>query len=76
MSRPTRTGSDFMTQFTIKGDWKAIAAKLKQKWSQLTDDDLKYVAGQQEALIGRIQKRTGQSRNAVEKVVRDLCFGR
>jgi uncharacterized protein YjbJ (UPF0337 family) len=65
-----------MTQFTIKGDWKTIAAKLKQKWSQLTDADLKYVAGQQEELIGRIQKRTGQSRNAVEKVVRDLCFGK
>jgi uncharacterized protein YjbJ (UPF0337 family) len=64
-----------MTKFTIKGDWAAIKRKLKQKWSQLTDDDLKYVAGQQEELIGRIQKRTGQSRNAVEKVVRDLCFG-
>lgn len=65
-----------MTKFTIKGDWKTIAAKLKQKWSQLTDEDLKYSAGQQEALIGRIQKRTGQNRNAVEKVLRDLCYAK
>ena len=71
-----RPSPETMTQFTIKGDWKTIAAKLKQKWPQLTDPDLKYVAGQQGELISRIQKRTGQSRNAVEKVVRDLCFGK
>jgi uncharacterized protein YjbJ (UPF0337 family) len=62
-----------MTTLEIKGDWNITKGKLKQKWAQLTDDDLQYVAGKQEELLGRIQKRTGQSRDAVEKAVKEFC---
>ena len=55
----------------IKGDWKIIKAKLKQKWAKLTDDDLKYADGKKDELIGRIQKRTGETREAVEKAVNE-----
>jgi uncharacterized protein YjbJ (UPF0337 family) len=44
---------------------------LKQKWAKLTDSDLQYVEGKQEELVGRIQKRTGETREAVEKVIQD-----
>ena len=47
--------------------------KLKQKWAKLTDDDLQYAEGKQEELLGRIQKRTGETREAVEKAVREVC---
>lgn len=60
-----------MTTLEIKGDWNIIKGKLKQKWAKLTDDDLQYVDGKQEELIGRIQKRTGETREAVEKAVKD-----
>lgn len=62
-----------MTTLEIKGDWNIAKGKLKQRWAQLTDDDLQYVAGKQEELLGRIQKRTGQSRDAVEKAVKESC---
>ncbi len=62
-----------MTTLEIKGDWNIAKGKLKQKWAHLTDDDLQYVAGKQEELLGRIQKRTGQSRDAVEKAVKESC---
>jgi uncharacterized protein YjbJ (UPF0337 family) len=62
-----------MTTLEIKGDWNIAKGKLKQKWAQLTDDDLQYVAGKQDELLGRIQKRTGQSRDAVEKAVKESC---
>ena len=60
-----------MNSLEIKGDWNITRGKLKQKWAQLTDDDLQYAEGKQEELLGRIQKRTGETREAVEKVLRE-----
>ena len=62
-----------MTTLEIKGDWNIAKGKLKQKWAGLTDDDLQYAEGQQEELVGRIQKRTGETREAVEKAVHESC---
>jgi uncharacterized protein YjbJ (UPF0337 family) len=62
-----------MTTLEIKGDWNITKGKLKQKWADLTDDDLQYAEGQQTELVGRIQKRTGQTREAIEKVLHDSC---
>ena len=62
-----------MTKLEIKGDWNITKGKLKQKWAKLTDDDLQYVEGKSEELLGRIQRRTGESREAVEKAVKEAC---
>ena len=62
-----------MNTLELKGNWNIIKGKLKQKWGDLTDDDLDYVEGQKDELIGRIQKRTGQTREAVEKELNDSC---
>ena len=61
-----------MTTLEIKGDWNITKGKLKQKWAKLTDSDLTYVEGQQEELRGRIQKRTGETREAVEKALKEF----
>ncbi|MBK1881351.1 CsbD family protein [Luteolibacter pohnpeiensis] len=60
-----------MNKLEIKGDWNITKGKLKQKWASLTDDDLRYADGQADELVGRIQKRTGQTREAVEDAIRD-----
>ena len=60
-----------MNKLEIKGDWNITKGKLKQKWAKLTDDDLQYVAGKNDELLGRIQKRTGETREAVEKAIND-----
>jgi uncharacterized protein YjbJ (UPF0337 family) len=62
-----------MSTLEIKGDWNITKGKLKQKWASLTNDDLQFAEGQQDELIGRIQKRTGETRAAVEKAVKELC---
>jgi uncharacterized protein YjbJ (UPF0337 family) len=62
-----------MTTLEIKGDWNITKGKLKQKWAKLTDDDLQYAEGKQDELIGRIQKRTGETREAVEKALKECC---
>ncbi len=60
-----------MNTLEIKGDWNIAKGKLKQKWAKLTDDDLQYIAGREEEMLGRIQKRTGETREAVEKAINE-----
>jgi len=47
------------TKLSLKGNWNVIKGKLKQTYGELTDDDLKYTEGQEDELVGRIQKRVG-----------------
>jgi uncharacterized protein YjbJ (UPF0337 family) len=61
-----------MNKLEIKGDWNITKGKLKQKWAKLTDDDLRFTEGQEDELIGRIQKRTGENREAVEKALKEI----
>ena len=61
-----------MNSLEIKGNWNIISGNLKQKWDQLTDDDLQYSEGQLEELMGRIQRRTGQTRRAIEHAIRKV----
>ena len=60
-----------MNTLEIKGDWNVTKGKIKQKWGQLTDNDLTYTKGQADELVGRIQKRTGETREAVEQALKD-----
>ena len=62
-----------MNTLEIKGDWNITKGKLKQKWAKLTDDDLQFVEGKQEELLGRIQQRTGAARAAVETAIKEAC---
>lgn len=63
-----------MSTLTAKGNWNIAKGKLKQKFAQLTNDDLQFTEGKQDELIGRIQKRTGHAREKIEPIV-DECFG-
>jgi uncharacterized protein YjbJ (UPF0337 family) len=60
-----------MNKLEIKGDWNIAKGKLKQKYAQLTDNDLRYVEGQEDELVGRIQKLTGRTQKEVEAAVRE-----
>ena len=68
-----KTEQSTMNTLEIKGDWNITKGKLKQKWAKLTDDDLQFAEGKQDELLGRIQKRTGETREAVEKAVKEAC---
>ena len=54
----------------LKGNWNEVKGTLKQKYAQLTDDDLKYVKGKEEELMGRIQKKLGLTREAVDLIIK------
>jgi len=50
----------------IKGHWGELRGKLKERWGQLTQDDLQIVDGNVDQLISRIQQRVGAERRAIE----------
>lgn len=56
----------------IKGQWKELKGKVREKWGQLTDDDLTEIKGRRDQLIGRIQQRYGLERDRAEEEVRDF----
>lgn len=60
-----------MNTLDIKGDRNLAKGKLKQRWTSLTDDDLKFANGMSDELLDRIQKRTGESRETVEKAIKE-----
>jgi uncharacterized protein YjbJ (UPF0337 family) len=60
-----------MNTQTIKGRWNEIKGGLKQKYAQLTEDDLKYVEGKEEELVGRIQKKLGITKDAVGLIIEE-----
>jgi len=51
----------------LQGQWNQIRGELKKKWGQLTDDDLRFNNGNIDQLVGKIQQRTGEAREAIEQ---------
>jgi uncharacterized protein YjbJ (UPF0337 family) len=58
-----------MNALQIKGSWKEVQGKLKQKYAQLTDNDLMFTEGKEDELLGRIQKRIGKSKEEVKREI-------
>jgi uncharacterized protein YjbJ (UPF0337 family) len=56
----------------IQGQWNRIRGELKRRWAQLTDDDLMMQSGNVDQLVGRIQAKTGEGREAIERFLGDL----
>jgi len=61
-----------MDKLEIKGKWNEIKGKIKQYYANLSDDDLKYEEGKDEELYGRLQQKTGKTRDEVIKWLRSL----
>lgn len=55
----------------IAGNWKQIKGKARQKWGELTDDDLEQIGGRKDELVGRLQERKGIAREEAEREVRE-----
>ncbi len=56
----------------IKGSWNELKGKLKQKYGQLTDDDLTYTEGKEDELYGRLQQRLGKTKDEVRRELDNL----
>ena len=61
-----------MTKLTFKGTWNEAKGRLKQKYAQLTDDDLLFEEGKEDELLGRLQKRLGKSKEDVRREIEEF----
>ncbi len=61
-----------MTKLELKGNWNDTKGKLKQKYADLTDDDLLYAEGKEDELLGRLQKKLGRSKEELRDEISAL----
>lgn len=61
-----------MDELRTEGTWNRIKGAIKQKWAELTDDDLKYAEGGADDIVGRIQQRTGRAKDEIRAEIQRL----
>ncbi len=61
-----------VNQQVLTGNWNEIKGKIRSHWGQLTDDDLTQFRGQVDSLVGTIQRKTGEGREAIESYLNEL----
>lgn len=61
-----------MDKLELKGKWNEIKGKVKQAYADLTDDDLKHEEGKDEELYGRLQQKTGKTRDELVDWIKSL----
>src|SRR6185503_2380946 len=59
-------------QQQLQGNWNEIKGAVKKKWGQITDQDLVTAEGNTERLVGLIQRKTGETRDAIEHFLEEL----
>lgn len=57
------------TSEKMKGNWNQFKGKLREKWGNLTDDELDRMQGQREQLAGHLQKKSGERREQIDQHV-------
>jgi uncharacterized protein YjbJ (UPF0337 family) len=58
-----------VTRQQLQGKWNEVSGRLKEKWGNLTDDDLSRAEGNVEQLVGMVQQKTGRAKEEVEKFI-------
>ena len=58
-----------MNKLTAEGTWNEIKGKLKQKYGDLTDDDLAFAEGKEDELYGRLQKKLGKTKEEIREEI-------
>jgi uncharacterized protein YjbJ (UPF0337 family) len=69
--RATNAWRKMMDWNRVEGNWKQTKGKIKEKWGQLTDDDLTQINGKRDQLEGLIQERYGIAKDRARKDVED-----
>jgi uncharacterized protein YjbJ (UPF0337 family) len=60
------------TKLDLKGNWNQLKGKLKQRYGQLTDDDLTFSEGKEDELFGRLQQKLGKTKEAIRDEIEKL----
>ena len=63
-----------MNLLIAKGTWNVAKGKLLQKYAQLTHEDVAFVEGEEDELLGRLQKRLGLAQDEIEREIQELLL--
>jgi uncharacterized protein YjbJ (UPF0337 family) len=58
-----------MNDSEMKGNWNVIKGKIKQKYGELTDDDLTFAEGKEDEMWGRLQKKVGKTKEEINQEI-------
>ena len=58
-----------MNQDTLKGQWKQMTGSVKERWGELTDNDMAEAEGNYDQLVGKVQERYGRSHAEAKREV-------
>lgn len=61
--------TNVMNNDQIEGKWKQIRGEFKQKYGRLTDDDVTYSEGKFDEMLGKLQEKTGQSKEELKREI-------
>lgn len=61
-----------MNTTELKGKWEEQKGKLKQKFAQLTDDDLLFIDGKKDEMLGKLQMKLGKTKDELHKIIEAL----
>lgn len=61
-----------MSDLDLKGNWNELKGKIKQKYGDLTDDDLTYVEGKEDEFLGNLQKKLGKTKEDLASEIREM----
>lgn len=61
-----------MNKLLVKGTWNEVKGKLKQKYGELTDNDLLFTEGKEDELYGRLQTKLGKTKDEIRKVIENI----
>jgi uncharacterized protein YjbJ (UPF0337 family) len=61
-----------MNKDELKGSWHQLKGKIKEKWGELTDDDITQIQGKRDQLLGRLQERYGWEKREAEDELRNF----
>jgi uncharacterized protein YjbJ (UPF0337 family) len=58
-----------MNTTELKGDWEIQKAKLKQRFADLTDNDLMFLEGKKDEMLGKLQVKLGKTKEELRKIL-------
>ena len=61
-----------MNEDIIKGKLKQLSGRIKAKWGELTDDDMKLIEGKRDVLVGKLQEKYGLNKEKAEQQIKEL----
>jgi len=61
-----------MNQNILEGKWKQLRGSVREKWGDLTDDELDQIAGKRDKLSGFLQERYGYTQLEAERQIDDF----